>query len=270
MRAIKNIIVILMFLGVGGPILSQSLTTSPAVFTAEDEVIFTIDVTESPLDGYSDEVWIWTWIPGLPEEEGRAPTNVNPATEDQSAALVTRDSENPNVYTFTMVPTAFFGKNPADFQELGIILKGRDWSNGQTSDFILPVQPLIFVPTENRNFPIKFTQDDIVTLNYDQSLASNAAVASQDELYVYLFYTVRRVDGTVDTDIPYTAWDNVGSSEELKATDRGNGWFSLSILPTDLFELEAGEQLIRIGYIFRNAAGDVEGSIGEAFVTILN
>ncbi len=270
MRAIKNIVFLLIILCIGRPVLSQQVTTSPAVFTAEDEVTFTIDVTGTDLEGYTAEVWIWTWVANLPEPEGDAPTNVNPATDDQSAALVTRNSENPNVYTFTMVPTAFLGKDPADFIELGIILKGRDWGDGQTSNILLPVQPLIFVPTENRNFPVKFTQDDIVTLNYDQSLASNAAVASQDELYVYLFYTVRRVDGTVDTDIPYTAWDNVGSSEELKATDQGNGWFSLSILPTDLFELEAGEQLIRIGYIFRNAAGDVEGSIGEAFVTILN
>lgn len=270
MRAIKNIVFLLTILCIGRPVLSQAVTTSPAVFTAEDEVTFTIDVTGTGFEGYTDEVWIWTWIANLPEGEGDAPTNVNPATDDQSDALVTRDSENPNIYTFTMVPTAFFGMNPADFQELGIILKGRDWSNGQTANIVLPVQPLIFIPTENRNFPVKFTQDDIVTFNYDQSLASNDEIVGQDELYVHLFYDVRKTDGTIISDVPYTDWNNVGTSPELRAENIGNGRFTLSIIPSDFFELESGDQVTRIGYIFRNADGDVEGSSGEAFVTILN
>ncbi len=266
----KNTILLLVVLCLGYSGFSQTVTTSPAVFTAEDEVTLTIDVTGTDLEGYTDDVWIWAWISTGCSSDCNAPTNVNPASEAQTAALVTRDETDPNVYTFTMVPTAFYGKSPAEIQEIGMLLKGRDWSNGQTGNTLLAVQPLEFIPTENRNFPIKFTQDDIVTFNYDQSLASNTSMASLTELYVHIFYTVRKSDGSTMTDVPYTDWNNVGSSPELQARDRGNGWFTLSIVPSEMFELEEGDQLIRIGYIFRNADGSIQGPTGEAFVTILN
>ncbi len=114
---------------------AQQVTISPAFPKADQPLALTVDVTGTGLNNYANDVYIWTWIPG---NSASPPTNVNPAS-NMSATL--RNTAkwtklSANVYTFTFTPTAFFGAPLSAFSgnRLGFLLKGNDWSNGQTAD----------------------------------------------------------------------------------------------------------------------------------------
>lgn len=245
---------------------SQTVTASPAVFTAEDEVTLTWDVTGTGLEDYAGDVWMWSWIKTGCSIGCDAPSNINPATSPGAdAALMTRDEVDPNIYRITLIPVDFYNKTPAEIKEIGFLLKGRDWSNGQTGDKALPVQPLEFVATENRTFPVKFTQEDLVTFYFDQTLTSSQGMKAVSDVYVYFFISGKDSEGADFTDEAYVSWGDVGLSPELQFTNRGNGLFSLTILPKEFFGLAEGDTISKISYIFRNAEGSAQTSTFTAF-----
>lgn len=129
--------------------LQAQVTTNPTFPKAGQPVTFTIDVTGTGLQGYTDKVWIWTWVAKGCASNCDAPTNVNPATDAQNAALATRSASNPNIYTITFTPTDFFQKPAGEIERIGLLLKGRDWSNGQTPDY--------FVEMATGEFQVLFT-----------------------------------------------------------------------------------------------------------------
>ena len=112
---------------------AQTVTTDPVFPKADEEVTFSVDVTGTSLDGYTGDVWIWTWI-----ERGNmdidAPTNVNPATSAQSDALMTKVSTNPDIYEITFIPVDFFNSTVQEVDQIGLKLKSRDWADNIQSD----------------------------------------------------------------------------------------------------------------------------------------
>ena len=111
------------------------VSTAPAFPKADQPITFTVDVSGTALEGYNSEVWIWTWISTGCATGCDAPTNVNPAGSAQSAALMTRSATDANIYSITFTPTSFFGKEADAIKEIGLLLKGKDWSNGKTPDY---------------------------------------------------------------------------------------------------------------------------------------
>jgi 1,4-alpha-glucan branching enzyme len=112
---------------------SQTVTTSPAIPSPSQPVTITFDVTGTDFANKNlDDVWLWTWLQNTTVIN--APTNVNPATSAQNAAKVTRSSVNPNFYSITFTATTFFNQPASAIQNVGVLLKGRDWDNGKTPD----------------------------------------------------------------------------------------------------------------------------------------
>lgn len=264
----KNILKILLLALLPLAANAQTVTTSPAVFTAEDEVTITVNVTGTRLEGYSGDVWMWSWLAEGCTTNCDAPTNIDPAGgENTDAAKMTRDAEDPDVYSITLVPVDFFGKAPSEIGAIGIKLKSRSWTDGIESDndIVIAVQPLIYIPSEYRTFPVKFTDEDVVTLFFDQNLTSSSGMKSVTEVYAYLFISGQNADGTDFQDVPRTQWSDVGSSPELKLTDRGDGIHSLSLIPEVFFDVTEGATITKISCIFRNAEGTVQSDTFEAF-----
>ncbi len=114
--------------------LAQTVTTDPAVPSPSQPVTITFDVTGTDFAARDlDEVWLWAWLENG-ANDNNAPTNVNPATSAQDAAKVTRSTGNLNHYTITITATTFFNRPASEISTVGVLLKGRDWSNGQTAD----------------------------------------------------------------------------------------------------------------------------------------
>ncbi|MBL6449100.1 hypothetical protein JMN32_22505 [Fulvivirga sp. 29W222] len=264
----KNILKILLLalLPLAGT--AQTVTTSPGVFTAEDEVTLTVDVSGTSLAGYTGDVWIWAWIAEGCSSSCDAPTNIDPAGgANTEGAKVTRDETNSDVYRITFTPVDFFGKAPSEIGKIGLKLKSQSWGDGKQSDndLTVAVQPLVFIPSENRTFPVKFTEEDVVTLFFDQNLTSSSGMKSVAEVYAYLFVSGQNADGTDFQDVVKAQWSEVGSTPELKLLDRGDGLYSISLIPKAFFDVAEGATITKIGYIFRDAGGTVQSDTFEAF-----
>lgn len=128
-----------LLLFIPGVLSAQVVTVSPVFPKADQPLTLTVDVTGTGLNNYAGEVYIWTWIPG---NLGVTPaTNVNPASNMSAALRATAKwtKLSANVYTITFTPTTFFGTTIASFSgnQLGFLLKGNDWPNGQTADLFV-------------------------------------------------------------------------------------------------------------------------------------
>lgn len=153
---LKAVMILAAFAG-GFASRAQVVTTNPAVPSPSQAVTISFDVTGTDFAAKDlDDVWLWAWLENGATDVN-APTNVNPATSAQDAAKVTRSAGNPNLYSITITATAFFDKPASEIATVGVLLKGRDWSDGQTADkfieftetfsvgFATPVQPEFFV-----------------------------------------------------------------------------------------------------------------------------
>ncbi len=116
---------------------AQTVTTDPAVPSPSAPVTITFDVTGSDFASRNlNDVWLWAWLENGANDVN-APTNVNPATDAQNAAKVTRSGSDPNIYFITLTATEFFNRPASEISTVGVLLKGRDWSNGQTKDLFI-------------------------------------------------------------------------------------------------------------------------------------
>ncbi|MDZ7604522.1 MAG: hypothetical protein U5K79_02820 [Cyclobacteriaceae bacterium] len=111
-------------------------TISPAIFTYETEITVTYDVTGTPLANLAT-TWIWVWIPDTNID---AKYNVNPASTNaalsDNAKLTKAVADGKTTFTIKFKPTDFFSSDISIQRKLGMLLKGNDWANGQTTDFI--------------------------------------------------------------------------------------------------------------------------------------
>jgi len=223
----------------------QTLTIEPAKFTAIDEITITVDVSgNAQLEGLSTDAYLWCWIPGVKD----ATSNVNPASSNPDASGQARfERVSDNVFQLTMIPTSFLAADPGQIQQIGMILKGDDWSNGQTTDFVLDVDPLTFIPRINRTFPADFTNEDVVLLYFDQSFAPAGLL--QDASTVMVRVSVNGVDGSGG------AVSNVGGELMLQMTDTGSGIFRAAVIPNSSFTVPNDVTLTEISYTFVDATG---------------
>lgn len=153
----------------------QTLITDPTFPNADESVTFTFDLTGSSLENYSDDLWVWTWIETGCNSNCDAPTNQNPATASEDAAKLTRDGSDPNIYTITFTPTEFFNKPKDEFEVLGILVKGKDWSNGQTKDFDVPMNTNTFSMTLTKPLisPLFLDQNEVFEIVANTSEAAD-------------------------------------------------------------------------------------------------
>ncbi|SMD37276.1 Por secretion system C-terminal sorting domain-containing protein [Reichenbachiella faecimaris] len=147
------------------------VTTDPTFPVADQEVTITVDVSDTDLAGYTDNVWLWTWI-----EQGatdtNAPTNVNPATDAQSDALMTRSADNGDIYTITLTLIDFFGLDAEEIEEIGLLLKGQTWDDGQTPDYSFDVL--------SDQFAVSFTSPSSFPLLVDASESISVSIAASE------------------------------------------------------------------------------------------
>lgn len=115
---------------------SNTPKISPSIFLPGDEITVTYDVTGTNLANLPN-AYIWVWIPG---QTINAKYNVNPAatnaTLTDNAKFVKSVVNGRTLFTKTFRPSDFFASNINNQTEIGMLLKGNDWSNGQTADFI--------------------------------------------------------------------------------------------------------------------------------------
>ena len=111
-------------------------TISPALFNYNDQVTVTYDVTGTSMASLAT-AWVWVWVPNTTIG---APYDINPASSNTTASdhakCIKSTPSGKTLFTITFKPSDFFNSDISVQTQLGILLKGNDWSNGQTTDFL--------------------------------------------------------------------------------------------------------------------------------------
>lgn len=113
---------------------------SPDFPVADEPVTVTYITGGTELEGIG-EAWLWTWAPDL--SNAGVPSNVNPATSDPTAtdpAKFTREEiDGQEAFTITFTPTDLIQASASELNRVGVLLKGDDWSNGQSTDSFIEI-----------------------------------------------------------------------------------------------------------------------------------
>lgn len=133
--SLLSFFLLLLFLEAAAQKVTLSPSISPALFRYNDQITVTFDVTGTSMASLTD-AWVWVWIPN----KGDAKSNVNPAASNATATNPAKCaksvSNGKTLFTITFKPSDFFSFDISAQLQLGMLLKGSDWSNGQTSDYI--------------------------------------------------------------------------------------------------------------------------------------
>jgi hypothetical protein len=226
------------------------VTFSPAVFTAEDEVTLTVDVTGTPMAGQTEAyIWIFSNVSG----GGKDGFTNTSWTNSPANARMTAAGTNRWSYKFT--GTTMFGQTPAELKDFGFLVKSRDGSR-QTPDYKpFAFDPLVFTPTKLRVFPSKVGLDDVVSVFFDQTLSEgvNEARLTVDSATVALFK-----DTVINNKQEVV---QVGPSRRFVARNFQANIAYASFIPNTSFTIPAGTIITRFRYRFTGRIRDVNGAL---------
>ncbi len=193
-------------------------TITPALFRFNDQITVVYDVTGTPLASL-ENAWAWVWIPGTSID---AKYNVNPASNNTTLtnnAKFTKSTDNgKTLFTLVFTPSDFFATDISAQTRMGILLKGNDWSNGQTTDFI--------VDFWDGSFQIKLTspaQRPLFVENGDEiSINAETPIAADYNLYLN-DVLIDEADDVTTYSYTHTVTETSGySTLKLVAEDGGN------------------------------------------------
>jgi len=235
--------------------LKAQVTFSPATFTAIDQVTITVDVTgnrDGAMEGQTDAyIWIFS-NPSIPDNSPditkfpKKDGSVN-GTWGNSSETAKMTHIGGNKFQFTFKATEMFGLTPSQLKDFGFLVKTKTGSK-QTNDFKpFTFEPLIFVPTKFRIFPAKVSQDDVVTVVFDKSLATT--INEQRMTPTTATIVVLDEDGN-----PF------GSPLTLAVRSMENNLWGATFIPTRSFPLPASKKLTKFRYTFNGTVLDTNGS----------
>ena len=215
------------------------VTTIPSSFTAEDQVKIIVDVSNVPNLKDREPLYIWTWEPGDP-----SPGNGGWDNSNEGRKMV---KEGPNKWSWTMTPTQYYGKTPAEITQISFLVKAKDGSGDRkTDDIKLAVAPLVFTASTFRVFPKFVSKNDVITFFLDQALATD--LTTQRMTPVSAKITV--FAGATQVDVEKT----------VTLTPQATRLYSYSFLPTKLFTIPAATQLTKFRVIFKGKGKDANGN----------
>ena len=210
-------------------------TLSPAVFTAEDEVTITIDVTGTPVEGVA-QPYIWTWANEVGGNGAIIAPAINTAwTNSPDIAKFTPVAGQPNKFTFKITGTTTYGLAPGALKHFQFLVKAKDGSKQTDNSPINKFDPLVFIPSMLRIFPARVGQNDVVSIYFHQDLA--ATINEQ-----------RMEPTTVTVEV----FDNTGASAgqplTLPLKVAGTKMWKAYFIPTRSYTPGAGKKFIRFTY----------------------
>jgi hypothetical protein len=222
---------------------AQNPSFTPGTFSAEDQVTLTVDIAGTPLAGAAEA---YIWIFSNPDGTGGNNGNVNGEwTNSSNAAKMT--AAGANKWSFTFTGTTLFGKSPAELKSFGFLVKKKDGS-AQTPDYKpFAFDPLVFVPSMLRIFPAKIGSDDVVSVNFDRSLA----VTPVEQRITPVSATITAFDET-DT--------QVGAPVTINVRSTGTTVWTATFIPSARFTPGTGHTLKKFKYKFNGTVLDITGT----------
>jgi len=176
---------------------SLNPTISPALFRYNDQITVTYDVTGTSLASLAS-AWFWVWIPNtaINASYNFNPAASNPVSTDH-AKCTKSTSSGKTLFTITFKPSDFFSSSISTQTQLGILLKGNDWSNGQTTDFIASIW--------DGSFQVKLTSPSVQPL----FVANGNTISIQASTPIAANYSLRVNDTEVDAQTNISSYTQI-------------------------------------------------------------
>lgn len=230
------------------------ITIEPAEWVPCEQVKIIIDITQGECDrlvgsGPTESLYLWTWMPSGPAIPG------GNGTWESSNEALKLTYEGPNLWSYIMVPTEFYGVE-ADavyangFSMLvkkknGVGEGGGGCNEDKTSDYHLDVAAP-FVSKKLFLFPEIVFQDDFMTFIYDENLETKASMQNLSEYYVY----AKAID-TDGNEYEVSPESEVGDNPKLKLKDKGNGKYGITVVPKTFFSIPDGKTIENVEFTVR-------------------
>jgi glycosidase len=201
------------------------VTANPASFTADTPVTFTYDASQgnAALNNFAGDVYIWTGVVTTgPTDTGWSYVKSSTFGQADPAAKLTRSTTNPNLYTITLTPRAFYAvPSGVPIYRLGMIFKdaagtkvGRSASGGD-----------IFVDVAQDALNLRFTSPSGVAPYYfAQNTATNVTVMTNTAATITLFLNdvqVAQQTNVTSLTAPITLTSTAAGTLKATATSGG-------------------------------------------------
>jgi hypothetical protein len=206
----------------------------------------------------SRDLFIWTWKPfehpaGHPFANG---IGAQPWKNSNDTLKMTKESDR--IYSFTMIPTEFYGVDAAAVftEDIHFLVKPKDGGgygdpDRKSTDLVFEINPPSIEKEVVYSFPSNALQDDFIRIVYDNYRDTLAAMQNivAGECYVHLKAVL--TDGSVVQPSPYFS---AGDNPDLEMKDLGTGTFEKTIIPEIFFGLQDGQKIDRlIAVVFKKA-----------------
>ncbi len=224
----------------------NTITFKPAVFTAEDNVTFTIDVSGSDVAGES-ELYIWTWCnkeadpANYPGKDGITNTDWNSAP-----AIAKMTQKTGNIFEFSFTGTSMYGLDPGKLKHFQFLIKTKNGSKKTADSPKFPFDPIVFIPSAYRVFPGKVGVSDMINLYFHQDLATNS-----DEQ--------RMTPKTVTVTLYDQSDAVIGQPKTWNLLSEGNKVWSYSFIPNFAWTIPNNTTVKRFTWHFDGTGVDANG-----------
>jgi hypothetical protein len=222
------------------------------------------------------DLFIWTWKPfehpagdSLVNGLGGAPwKNSNPAL------MMTKEANH--IYSYTMVPTIWYGVDAATVykEDIHFLVKPKDGGgygdpDRKSGDLVLKIDP----PATDREpvfqFPSLVGQDDILSVVYENWRETKPSMQNLDADSAYIHAECKLISGTV-IKIPSNYFADPTLTPQAKMTLVDDGEFQWQIVPEMYFNLQPGDEIDEIKIIVRKPVflSGAERVTDELIVTV--
>jgi len=203
------------------------------------------------------DMYFWTWKPyehpagdSLVNGLGGAPwKNSNPA--------LVMTKEGNHLYSYTMVPTIWYGVDAATVykEDIHFLVKPKDGGgygdpDRKSGDLVLKIDP----PATDRDpvfqFPSKAGQDDIITIVYENWRETKPSMMDLDADSAYVHAECKLTTGTI-IKFPTNYFLDPTTFPQAKMTMVDDGEFELLMIPEDYFSLQPGDEIDEIKIVVR-------------------
>lgn len=186
----------------------------------------------------TEPLYLWSWEPGEPPGGNGA--------WDASNSALTWTQEGPNLYSYPMIPTEFYGVDAPTVYADGIFFLIKKFNGSDTDgsgenksvDFEVHIEPVGCVNVLCA-FPEVFQEDDYLALIYNNAKEETQSMQDLDSNNCYMYPVA--VAGGVS--YPYlnasVADDGIVNYPELHMKYEGDGIFSTTILSDTFFRVNS-------------------------------
>jgi len=221
---------------------TYTVKLTPSTFTVEDSITIEVDLTNSPDMSGKDEVYIWIFANGSVNGDANADGEW---TNSKPKARMTKIGANK--FRFGFVPLSMWPNlSPADLKKFAFLVKLKDGSKQTDNSPEFNFDPLTFIETTYLTFPDKVGQDDVITIYFNQNLATD--ITEQRMTPVNITITALN-----ETNTP------VGAPLTGTLTNEGNRRYSFTLIPTRSFGNTPGG-IKRLRYTVGGLSKDASGN----------